>query len=67
MQGLLSATVLSLVPLLCPFQWQSLLLPVSSLTTLLTLITTTMCIFFTNQNCYMVMEMALPFHVVLEN
>lgn len=26
--GLLSATVLSLVPLLCPFQWQSLLLPV---------------------------------------
>ncbi|XP_011656756.1 uncharacterized protein LOC101209770 isoform X1 [Cucumis sativus] len=26
--GLLSATVLSLVPLICPFQWQSLFLPV---------------------------------------
>ncbi|XP_021911214.1 uncharacterized protein LOC110825059, partial [Carica papaya] len=27
--GVLSATVLSLVPMICPFQWQSLLLPVS--------------------------------------
>lgn len=28
MQGVLSATVLSLVPMIRPFQWQSLLLPV---------------------------------------
>lgn len=30
MQGVLSAIVLSLVPMIRPFQWQSLLLPVSS-------------------------------------
>lgn len=30
-QGVLSAAVLSLVPMIRPFQWQSLFLPVSSL------------------------------------
>ena len=29
MQGVLSATVLSLIPMIRPFEWQSLLLPVS--------------------------------------
>lgn len=29
MQGVLSATVLSLIPMIRPFQWQSLMLPVS--------------------------------------